>query len=245
ATITDVLQSGPLFVSATPTQGTCSGTTTITCNFGNLAKGSSATASIVVTPQATGQISNTASATASETDPDTANNSATTLINVTTQGSGPAMLDPNLSVTTVVTGLSQPTMMAFIGANDFLVLEKDTGRVRRVTNGALQQTALDLPVNSASERGLLGIALHPNFNINRFVYLYWTESSTGADSTSLADVALLGNRVDRYLWNGSTLTFDRNVIKLRAYQADPNQPLRGNHNGGVLRFGPDGKLFIL
>ena len=136
-------------------------------------------------------------------------------------------------------------MMAFIGPNDFLVLEKDTGRVRRVTNGAVQGSVLDLAVNSASERGLLGIALHPNFNINGFVYLYWTESSTGVDSTNLADVALLGNRVDRYVWNGSTLTFDRNLIKLHAYQADANQPLRGNHNGGVLRFGPDGKLFIM
>jgi uncharacterized repeat protein (TIGR01451 family) len=245
ATITDMLPTGPLFVSATPTQGTCAGSTTVTCNFGNLAKGSSATASIVVTPQATGQLSNTASVTASEPDTDTADNSTTTLTTVTTQASGPSLLDPNLSVKTVVTGLSQPTMLAFIGPNDFLVLEKDTGRVRRVTNGALQATALDLAVNSASERGLLGIALHPNFNINGFVYLYWTESSTGVDSTNLADVVLLANRVDRYVWNGSTLTFDRNMIKLRAYQADANQPVRGNHNGGVLRFGPDGKLFIM
>src|SRR6266704_2402451 len=155
------------------------------------------------------------------------------------------MLDPNLSVKTVVTGLSQPTSMAFIGSNDFLVLEKDTGKVQRVVNGTIQSTALDLAVNSASERGALGIALHPNFNINHFVYLYWTESSTGVDSTNLADVALLGNRVDRYLWNGSTLTFDRNLIHLHAFQADANQPLRGNHDGGILRFGPDGKLYIL
>ena len=135
--------------------------------------------------------------------------------------------------------------MAFLGANDFLVLEKASGKVQRVVNGALQGAVLDLPVNSASERGLLGITLHPQFAVNHFVYLYWTESSTGVDSTNLADVALLGNRVDRYLWNGTALTFDRNLIKLRAYQADANQPLRGNHNGGVLRFGPDGKLYIL
>ena len=85
ATLTDPLPTGPLFVSATPTQGTCSGTTTVTCNFGNLPKGGSATANITVTPQATGQLSNTASVTASETDPDTADNSATTLTTVTTR----------------------------------------------------------------------------------------------------------------------------------------------------------------
>jgi glucose/arabinose dehydrogenase len=154
------------------------------------------------------------------------------------------MLDPNLAVQTVITGLSQPTSMAFVD-NGFFVLEKNTGKVQYVVNGAVASTAIDLATNSASERGLLGIALHPNFTTNHFVYLYWTESSTGADSTNLADVPVLGNRVDRYVWNGSTLTFDRNLIKLRAYQADPNQPLRGNHNGGILRFGPDGKLYIL
>jgi uncharacterized repeat protein (TIGR01451 family) len=245
ASMTDTLPAGVNFMSVSSTQGTCNGMPPITCDFGNLAKGSSASASIIVVPQATGQLSNTATTTATETDPDTSDNSATIMTTVTTQSSGPSLLDPNLSVQTVVTGLSQPTSMAFIGTNDFFVLEKDTGKIRRVLNGALQSTVLDLAVNSASERGMLGLALHPYFKLNRFVYLYLTESSTGVDSTNLAEVPLLGNRVDRYIWNGTTLTFDRNLIKLRAYQADANQPLRGNHNGGILRFGPDGKLYIL
>jgi uncharacterized repeat protein (TIGR01451 family) len=242
---TDTLPAGVTFGSATTTQGTCSGTSTVTCNFGSLANGGSAIANINVVPQAAGQLTNTATVTATEPDPNSSDNSSTIMTTVTTQSSGPSMTDPNLTVHTVVTGLSQPTSMAFIGANDFFVLEKDTGKVRRVLNGALQSTVLDLAVNSASERGLLGLALDPYFKLNRLVYLYWTESSTGNDSTALAEVPLLGNRVDRYVWNGTTLTFDRNLIKLRAYQADANQPLRGNHNGGIIRFGPDGKLYIL
>ncbi len=243
--VTDQLAEGPAFVSAIPTQGTCSGPPTIACNLGSIANGAVAIVNITIKPQTPGQLTNTASVVATESDPDTSDNSTTIQTTVNAPASGPSMLDPNLSVKTVVTGLSQPTSMAFIGNNDFFVLEKNTGKVQRVTNGAVQSTVLDLAVNSASERGLLGIALHPNFLINGYVYLYWTESSTGVDSTTLADVALLGNRVDRYIWNGSTLTFDRNLIRLHAYQADANQPLRGNHNGGVLRFGPDGKLYIL
>ncbi len=157
----------------------------------------------------------------------------------------PLLVDPGLQVTTLVSGLSTPTSLAFVGPNDLLVLEKGTGQVRRVTNGVIQGTALDLPVNSASERGLLGIALDPSFATNQRVYLYWTQSSTGADSTVVSEVPLLGNRVDRFVWNGSTLAFDANLIQLRALQQDSPQPPAGNHNGGVLRFGPDGKLYVV
>jgi uncharacterized repeat protein (TIGR01451 family) len=242
--VTDQLATGPTFGSAIPSQGSCNGTTTVTCNLGSIANASSAIVSITITPQTTGQLSNMASVTASENDPDTNDNSTTIQTAVNAPSSGPTMLDPNLSVQTVISGLSQPTSIALFG-NAFFVIEKDTGKVKFVMNGAIQGIPLDLAVNSASERGLLGIALHPNFAFNHFVYLYWTESSTGSDSTNVADVALLGNRVDRYIWNGSTLAFDRNLIRLRAYQADANQSLRGNHNGGVLRFGFDGKLYIL
>jgi len=167
------------------------------------------------------------------------------------------MLDPNLQVTTFVgSGLTQPIGIVFLGSvNDFLVIEKASGQVKRVINGVIQTTpVLDLAVNSNSERGLLSLVLHPNFPTTPFVYIRWTESSTGVDSGVVSEVPLLGNRVDRFIFNGSTLTIDRNVIMLRSRQTD-NVPAPGhpgttnaneqaNHNGGVLRFGPDGKLYL-
>ena len=157
----------------------------------------------------------------------------------------PTVLDRNLAVREASPHLASPISLAFLGAGDMFVLEKDSGKVQRLRAGAAPVTVLDLAVNFASERGLLGIALDPQFRTNGFVYLYWSESTTAADSGALDTVPLLGNRVDRFHWNGSTLTFDRNLIRLRAFQADAGQPLRGNHDGGVLRFGPDGKLFIV
>ncbi|HLA80829.1 MAG TPA: PQQ-dependent sugar dehydrogenase [Thermoleophilia bacterium] len=88
--------------------------------------------------------------------------------------------DPGLQVKEVVAGLSVPTTMAFIGPGDILVLQKGDGRVRRVLGGVLQPgQVLDVAVDDASERGLLGIAVHPEFPARPFVYLYYTESSTG------------------------------------------------------------------
>jgi aldose sugar dehydrogenase len=171
------------------------------------------------------------------------------------QGSGPTMLHPRLAVRTVASGLTTPTSLAFLGPSDMFVLEKNTGRVLRVVDGVVGPTVLDLAVNFASERGLLGVALHPDFPDTPFVYLYWTESTTGADTEVLSETPLLGNRVDRFVWGGSTLTFDRNLIHIRAIQedgaplppgqGDEGQIARGNHDGGVIAFGPDGKLYIL
>jgi aldose sugar dehydrogenase len=152
-------------------------------------------------------------------------------------GTAQTVTDPALQVTEVVGGLSQPTAMAFIGPGDILVLQKSDGRVRRVINGMLQPgQVLDVAVDSASERGLLGLAIHPNFPTSPFVYLYYTESSTGSDTSG--SPAPLGNRVYRYTWNGSTLVGPQLILDL------PVTP-GPNHNGGAMTFGPDDKLYVV
>ena len=147
----------------------------------------------------------------------------------------PTPRDSGLLITEVTSGLNTPTTMAFIGPQDFLVLQKNDGRVRRVISGVLQANpVLDVAVDNASERGLLGIAVHPDFPTSPFVYLYYTESTTGGDSSGSA----AANRVYRYTWNGSALTTPLLMLEL---PVDPGP----NHNGGALTFGPDGKLYVV
>jgi glucose/arabinose dehydrogenase len=94
------------------------------------------------------------------------------------------VLDPGLQVTVVLdSDIAQPIGIVFLAQDDFFVLEKASGQVKRVINGVVQPTpVLDLAVNSASERGLLSLALHPDFPATPLVYIRWTESSTGADT---------------------------------------------------------------
>ena len=87
-TLTDALPGGATFLSSSPSQGTCSGTTTVTCSIGSLSNSASATVTIVVTTNTSGSLSNTATVTANETDSDSANNSATQNTTVSAAGSG-------------------------------------------------------------------------------------------------------------------------------------------------------------
>ena len=156
---------------------------------------------------------------------------------------GPTLVDRNLILRKMAVGFDQPASFEFLAPNDVLVLERATGKVIRVF-GNSHATVLDLPVNNASERGLLGIALHPDFATTREVFLYWTESLTGSDTSVLNATPILGNRIDRFVWDGANLTMAANVIRLRAIQQDPGQSERGSNNGGVLRIGPDDKLYV-
>lgn len=165
------------------------------------------------------------------------------------------MRDETLGVEQVAGGLTEPTGMAFLADNDFFVIEKSTGQVKRVVDGQVSEPVLDLAVNFFDERGLLGIALHPQFADNGYVYLYWTasglgdgdEGRIGPDTDAERELPELGNRVDRFTWDGTALNWDRMVVALRSntLETDTSGRIRGNHDAGPLVFGQDGKLYIV
>ncbi len=134
----------------------------------------------------------------------------------------PTLDDPDLTLEELLPPftLEQPTSMAFLAPNDILVLEKATGNVQRVLDGELQlDPVLTVDVNSASERGLLGIVI--NSEQPPGVFLYYTEAVP------------LANRVYRYDWNPG-LGILENPQLLLDLPATPGP----NHDGGVLVLGP-------
>jgi glucose/arabinose dehydrogenase len=116
--------------------------------------------------------------------------------------------------------------MAFIDNNNILVLEKEEGTVRLISNGILQEDpVLEVNVNSKSERGLLGIAI-----MNKdAVFLYYTESSQDDQ---------LKNRVYKYQWNEERLVNPTLILDLPAMPGP-------NHDGGKLTIGPDNYLYAV
>ncbi|OKH23116.1 PQQ-dependent sugar dehydrogenase [Chroogloeocystis siderophila] len=154
----------------------------------------------------------------------TANQQACTLV---PQGAGPQG-QVDVRVEEVATGLEVPWGIAFLPNNDMLVTERP-GRVRLVRNGQLQPAPVaTINVTDSGEGGLLGIAAHPNFAQNRLFYLYYTADRNGTPI----------NRVERWQLSqdGTSATADRMIID--------DIPVALYHNGGRIRFGPDGMLYI-
>jgi glucose/arabinose dehydrogenase len=144
----------------------------------------------------------------------------------------PTLSDPNIRVEKVIAGLESPTSMAFLDNDDIIIIQKDNGRVRLVSNGVLQpQPILQVPVLNNSERGLLGVAIANTTtdSSTKTVFLYYTEP--------VGDQAR--NRIYRYEWNGvNNLTGGRLILDL------PGEP-GPNHNGGKMQIGPDGMLYTV
>lgn len=119
--------------------------------------------------------------------------------------------------------LDTPWSISFLPNQDLLVTER-SGRLQRI--GETGQIFEISGVRETSEGGLLGVALHPDFEDNKQVYLYLTTESNGQ----------LSNKVDLYTLREDSVAFDKTIID--------NIPAASNHNGGGIAFGPDKKLYI-
>jgi glucose/arabinose dehydrogenase len=121
---------------------------------------------------------------------------------------------------TIATGLHVPWGVAFLPDGDALVSERTTGDILRIPRGGGKpRVAMRVPgVNvNAGEGGLLGLAVSPQYAVDRLVYAYFTTSSD--------------NRIARFRLGGKL-----HVI-LKGLRAGVI------HNGGRIAFGPDGKLY--
>jgi glucose/arabinose dehydrogenase len=128
----------------------------------------------------------------------------------------------------VANGILKPTVMAFAPDGRIFVAQQG-GRLRVIKNGVLLPTPfIILNVDSAGERGLLGIAFDPAFANNQFIYLYYTLGTS------------TNNRISRFTANGDVVVPNSEVPVLNL------NPLSSatNHNGGTMQFGPDGKLYV-
>jgi glucose/arabinose dehydrogenase len=129
-------------------------------------------------------------------------------------------------VETVASGLEVPWSIAFAPDGRMLFTER-AGRVRVFENGRLRAEPLAVisDVETRSESGLMGLALHPRFAENRLLYLAYAYEQDGVKV-----------RVARFRETGAALAERKVIIE--------GIPAAQYHAGTRLRFGPDGKLYV-
>jgi glucose/arabinose dehydrogenase len=132
-----------------------------------------------------------------------------------------------LGVQTLVTNADIPWSLAFAPDGRLFFTERN-GRVRVIVNGELAPApALTLDdVYLSGESGLLGIALHPSFSTNRLVYLLYSANTPNGPRNRLARYREVNNQ------------FGERAVLMEGMLA------ANNHDGGRIRFGPDGKLYL-
>lgn len=147
-----------------------------------------------------------------------------------TSTKNPTIVSPNgiPQVSVIAQNLDTPWAIAFLPQGDMLVTQRP-GRVSHIDqNGVLDPNPINIDnVVEMGEGGLLGIALHPNFSQNHYIYLYYTYYGSG-DNTR--------NRVVRMTYENNTLGNQEIIVD--------NIPGASNHNGGRIKFGPDNFLYI-
>jgi hypothetical protein len=147
-----------------------------------------------------------------------------------TTGTTPTPTDFRLRVREVVSGLASPVFLTAPRGDARLFILEQPGRVRVVENGQLLPTPfLDVAARASSggERGLLGLAFHPSYATNGFFYVNFTDRSGDT-------------RVERFRVSADRNRADAASATLVIGVAQPFS----NHNGGMLAFGPDGKLYV-
>ena len=150
--------------------------------------------------------------------------------------SNPRVFDSGLKVEQVADGLDLPTTMAFLGPDDFLVLEKDKGTVVRVNNGIISgEPLLDVNVANSVERGMCGIAVSKSGSTT-YVFLYFTEID-GNDGGDRKGKVPEGNRLYRYELVDNKLVNPKLLLDLPAAPGP-------RHNGGAIEIGPDQNIYV-
>ncbi|MBN1168447.1 PQQ-dependent sugar dehydrogenase [Candidatus Woesebacteria bacterium] len=134
--------------------------------------------------------------------------------------------DKKEDVKVIATGLRIPWEIAFIDENTMLVTERTGDLLKINTSGDISLVGNIDGVEDIGEGGLLGLALHPKFAINGWIYLYVTARSGNE----------LINRIERYKFDGSILSEKKIIID--------NLPGARYHDGGRIKFGPDGYLYM-
>jgi len=154
------------------------------------------------------------------------------------ESSGQELVDPSLKVELFFKdGIKGPaTSMAFLGPDDILLLEKNTGKVQRIINGSLQKDPLlQVKVGTEVEMGLLGIAISKNQQGNTFVFLYYTEANSSG--------IVVGNRLYRYELIDNKLVNPLLLLNLPA--TSPIVGHENNHIGGKVVIGPDNNVYLV
>ena len=144
-----------------------------------------------------------------------------------TPTSNPPTPVAELQLQSVLGGLNFPVGLSLAPDGRVFYNERLTGAIRIINGswGLEPNPCVLISISAGGEQGLLGLTLDPNFSSNHYLYVYFT--APGGTT----------NRVARFTESGGICTNGTTILD--------NLPVSANHNGGIIKFGPDGKLYVV